>query len=204
MIMPDARDSPSFLSSDGAEAVGPDDFARLVDEHYQPAYRFAASLSGNHNDACDLTQQAFLIARSKGHQLRDRAKAKQWLFTILHREFLGMRRRATAHPQSSLEFVEHELPLITVDHATSIDAKDALAVLQTLEENFRAPVALFYMEQLSYKEIAAVLEIPIGTVMSRLARGKQMLRTRLGQRRVEDGQKIWSLGQSATGGLKDG
>ncbi len=200
--MPEARDTPSFSSSDGS-VVGGDAFARLVDEHYQPAYRFAYSLSGNHNDACDLTQQAFLIARSKGHQLRDNAKAKQWLFTILHREFLGMRRRATAHPQSSLEFVEHELPLITVDHAASIDAKEALAVLQTLEENFKAPVALFYMEQLSYKEIAAVLEVPIGTVMSRLARGKQMLRVRLGQRRVEDEHKILPLGQSA-GGQKDG
>ncbi len=202
--MSEPRDWPSFSSVDGREAVGTDDFARFVDAHYQPAYRFALSLSGNYNDACDLTQQAFLIARSKGHQLRDSTKAKQWLFTILHREFLGTRRRAIAHPQSSLEFVEDELPLISVDHAVSIDAKGALAVLQTLEINFKAPLALFYMEQLSYKEIAAVLEIPIGTVMSRLARGKQMLRARLGERRMEDQRKILPLDQSAKRGPRDG
>jgi len=202
--MPEAGGSPSQPPSDGLGVAGPEAFARLVDENYQQAYRFALSLVGNNSDACDLTQQAFLIARIKGHQLREAAKAKQWLFTILHREFLGLRRRATAHPEANLEFVEHELPLITVDHAASIDAKDALAVLQTLEVNFKAPLGLFYMEQLSYKEIAVVLEIPIGTVMSRLARGKQMLRTRLEQRRVETERKILPLPKSAASGPGDG
>lgn len=190
--------------TDSSHIDAADSFARLVEEYYQPAYRFAVSLSGNHHDACDLTQQTFLIARNKGHQLQDGAKARQWLFTILHREFLGMRRRAAAHPEFHLELVADELPLISVDHAASIDARTVLAVLQALEENFKAPLCLFYMEQLSYKEVAAALEIPIGTVMSRLARGKQMLRARLEQRRVEDERRIRPLRQTETESPSDG
>ena len=78
-----------------------------------------------------------------------------------------------------MEFCEAELPRISVDHAASIDGKTLLLVLQTLDDNFKIPLVLFYLEQLSYKEIATVMEVPIGTVMSRLARGKQMLRQRL-------------------------
>lgn len=198
----DPSSSPFFFG--GSLAVGAEHFARLVEEHYQPAYRFAFSLCGNYNDACDLTQQAFFIARSKGHQLRDATKGKQWLFTILHREFLATRRRTTSHPQSCLELVEHELPPISVDHAVSIDAKSALNALRELDENFRAPVALFYMEQLSYKQIAAVLEIPIGTVMSRLSRGKMMLRVLLEQRRDEPSDPAVAGRTTTSGGPSNG
>lgn len=168
------------------EIAVPESFDRFVEQHYQAAYRFAFSLSGNHNDACDITQQAFFLAHTRSHQLRDAAKRKQWLFTILHREFLRTRRRETAHPETSLEFCEPELPHISVDHATRLDSKAVLLALQTLDENFRLPIVLFYLDQLSYKEIAAALEVPIGTVMSRLARGKQMLRQRLEQKRVDE------------------
>ncbi len=174
----------------------PESFERFVEEHYQAAYRFAFSLSGNHHDACDIAQQAFYLAQIRAHQLRDAAKRKQWLFTILHREFLRTRRRETAHPQTTLEFSEPSLPHITVDHAACLDSQAVLVVLQTLDANFRMPLALFYLDQLSYKEIAATLEVPIGTVMSRLARGKQMLRQRLEEKRVEDNGRIIPLRQA--------
>ena len=181
--------SPEVEQTDGV----PQSFERFVEEHYEAAYRFASSLSGNHHDACDITQQAFYLAHTRSHQLRDAAKRKQWLFTILHREFLRTRRRDTAHPQTTLEFSEPALPHITVDHAARLDSKAVLVVLQTLDDNFRMPLALFYLDQLSYKEIAAALDVPIGTVMSRLARGKQMLRQRLEGKRVEDLSKIIPL-----------
>ena len=182
----------------------PESFEQLVEEYYQPAYRFAFSLSGNHSDACDITQQAFYLAHTRSHQLRDPAKRKQWLFTILHREFLRTRRRETAHPQSALEFCEHALPHIHVDHAATLDSKTVLLALQTLDENFRMPLALFYLDQLSYKEIAAALDIPIGTVMSRLARGKQMLRQRLEEKRVGDNGKIIPLPRAGVEKRRDG
>src|SRR5207248_8103535 len=77
------------------------DFQQLVDRQYAPLYRFALSLSKSEADAADLTQQTFFLWVSKGHQLRDRskAKAKAWLFTTLYREFLGRRRREVRFPK---------------------------------------------------------------------------------------------------------
>jgi RNA polymerase sigma factor (sigma-70 family) len=193
----------SDLASSQSEpdSKAPESFERFVDQYYQAAYRFAFSLAGNHNDACDITQQAFYLAHTRSHQLRDDSKRKQWLFTILHREFLSTRRRETAHPQISLEFSEPLLPPITVDHATNMDGKAVLLVLQDLDVNFRIPLVLFYLEQLSYKEIATTLDVPIGTVMSRLARGKQMLRQRLEEKRTGDPGKIIPVRQpNAEGG----
>ena len=151
-------------------------FETFVEAHYQSAYRFALSLCCHEADACDLTQQAFCIAQAKFEQVRDPSKRKSWLFTVLHREFLRGHRRRAAHPHQSLELVEAELPLITVDHAARIDSQSLLATLLGLDEHYRVPLSLFYFEQLSYKEIAEVIEVPIGTVMSRLARGKELLR----------------------------
>lgn len=156
-------------------------FEQFVEVHYQPAYRFALSLCCHEADACDLTQQAFYIAQGKLHQIRDESRQKSWLFTVLRREFLRGRRQRAIHEHFSMELVEDELPLITVDHAARIDARHLLAKLLSLEEHFRVPLSLFYFEQLSYKEIAEIIEAPIGTVMSRLARGKALLRRALEQ-----------------------
>ncbi len=195
---PGPEQVPSAAQPAADAADLPPSFESFVELHYQAAYRFALSLSGNHNDACDITQQAFYLAFTRSHQLRDPAKRKQWLFTILHREFLRGRRRENAHPEVNLEFSEPVLPHIDVDHASGLDSKALLVVLQSLDPDFRIPLVLFYLEQLSYKEIAATLEVPIGTVMSRLARGKQMLRQRFekGGRR---GQVVPILGSEAEG-----
>ncbi|MDP9291612.1 MAG: RNA polymerase sigma factor [Verrucomicrobiota bacterium] len=207
--MPSDSDRPT----DDQPAVSPTDagypavhtaFEQFVDQHYQAAYRFAFSLAGNHNDACDLTQQAFYIAQTKGHQLRDPSKGKQWLFTVLHREFLSKLRNASAHPETTMEFAEAELPRISVDNAIALDSKSALAALHTLDVGFKAPLTLFYIEQLSYKEIAEALEIPIGTVMSRLARGKTVLRQVLEQKRAGSAKNIVPLPSQQTGGKTDG
>ena len=68
-------------------------FSNLVEAHYAALYRFALSLAKNTTDASDLTQQTFFVWATKGHSLRDAAKAKTWLFTTLYREFLRVRRR---------------------------------------------------------------------------------------------------------------
>ena len=75
------------------------EFDQLVTCYYEPLYQFAYSLARDEADACDLTQQTFCVWAAKGHQLRDPAKVKTWLFTTLHREFLGIRRKLTRFPQ---------------------------------------------------------------------------------------------------------
>lgn len=159
-----------------------EEFPRLVEAHYAGLYRFALSLARNSADACDLTQQTFYIWATKGQTLRDGAKAKTWLFTTLYREFLRTRRRgARVTAIEDLPPAEQDPPDLEVDTIARMDAQLVLAALQDVPEAFREPLALFYLQELSYLEIAEVLAVPVGTVMSRLSRGKAQLRLRLGQ-----------------------
>src|SRR6185369_5121681 len=147
------------------------DFNGLVTLYYASLYRFALSLTRKESDACDLTQQTFYIWAHKGHQLQDPTKVKSWLFTTLHREFLEMQRRQTLFPHIELEEVTHELPNIDPELVNRLDSRAVLSLLCEVDPVFQAPVALFYLEDCPYKEIAEVLGIPIGTVKSRIARG---------------------------------
>ncbi|MBA4137160.1 MAG: RNA polymerase subunit sigma-24 [Opitutus sp.] len=158
-------------------------FTQLVDAHYAPLYRFALSLTRNPSDACDLTQQTFFIWARKGEQLREAAKAKSWLFTTLYREFLRGRRRA--EHVTALEDLppgESDPAAPHVDFVTGMDAGLVVEALQEVDEIYRVPLTLFYLEDLAYKEIADSLEVPIGTVMSRLSRGKAQLRAALARK----------------------
>jgi RNA polymerase sigma-70 factor, ECF subfamily len=151
------------------------DFEELVDRYYQMLYRFALSLARNEADACDLVQQTFSIWAAKGHLLRDVSKVKSWLFTTLYHEFISNRRREMRWPKEDLSDVENELPVAMPESVDCLEAEQVMAALQTVDETFRTPLVLFYLQEHSYEEISTMLEIPIGTVMSRLSRGKQKL-----------------------------
>ncbi|NWK55315.1 RNA polymerase sigma factor [Verrucomicrobiaceae bacterium N1E253] len=155
------------------------EFEQLVDTHYQALYRFAYSLAKNPDGAADLVQQTFCIWAQKGHQLKDRSKAKTWLFTTLYREHLAQSRRNSRFTDSDIDEIEYQLPSHEEDKGRTLDGKRAIHLLSQLEENFRAPLTLFYLQQHSYKQIAEILDVPIGTVMSRIARGKQQLREKM-------------------------
>lgn len=163
----------------GTENKGPAssalDFEALVEGHYRRLYQFAYNLSHDEAQAYDLTQETFLKWARKGHQLRDPSKVKTWLFTTLHREFLQARRRTTRFPHLELDEVAHDLPTIPPTMVDQLDAATVLAALAQMNEAFRAPLALFYLEDYSYKEVADILDVPIGTVQSRIARGKSQL-----------------------------
>jgi RNA polymerase sigma-70 factor (ECF subfamily) len=155
-------------------------FTQLVDAHYASLYRFALSLARNSADAGDLVQQTFFIWATKGHGLREAAKAKSWLFTTLYREFLrGRRRDSRATSIEDLPQQASELAAEEVDRVAKLDSATVMVALQSVDEIFRAPLTLFYLEDLSYQEIADTLDVPIGTVMSRLSRGKAQLRAAL-------------------------
>jgi RNA polymerase sigma-70 factor (ECF subfamily) len=147
------------------------DFESLVARFYAPLYQFAFSLTRAEADACDLTQQTFTIWAVKGHQLRDATKVKTWLFTTLHREFLESRRRQTRFPHFDLDTAESELPVVSPSAVSQLDAAQVLDSLAQVDEVYQAPVALFYLQDCSYNEIAEILGVPLGTVKSRLARG---------------------------------
>ncbi len=162
-------------------------FQRLIDTWYDPLYRFALSLSRNGDDALDLTQSTFARWAEKGHGLRDGDKAKSWLFTVLYREFLDSRRLKQREVVGGVELILDRQPSEGGSAATKIDAKAAVAALWEIEEAFRAPITLFYLENHSYKEIAEILDLPIGTVMSRIARAKEQLRVKLQNRIASPG-----------------
>ncbi len=168
------------------------EFQQLVDRQYAPLFHFALSLSKSETEAADLTQQTFFLWAAKGHQLRDRTKSKSWLFTALYREFLGRRRHEVRFPKIELEEVREE-EMSVLPNVNVLDATTVLEALREVEEPFRAPLTLFYLEQLSYQEIAEVLDVPIGTVMSRLSRGKALLRQRLLSKEEIVGNKIVSF-----------
>lgn len=156
------QDSPSYES--------------LVNTYYQALYRFAFSLTKNEHEAGDLTQQTFVIYAEKGHTIQDASKVKSWLFTTLYREFLRLRRKLGRVDVQENNALELTAPAVDADAVRSADARLAVEALQAVDEVYRAPLTLFYLEDASYKEIAATLDIPIGTVMSRLSRGKAQLK----------------------------
>jgi RNA polymerase sigma factor (sigma-70 family) len=151
------------------------DFEDVVDRFYPLLYRFALSLARHEADACDLTQQTFSLWATKGHLLRDESKVKSWLFTTLYHEFVSHRRREMRWPKQELSEVENELPCAQPETVDPLESAQVMEALQAIDETFRAPLVLFYLQEHSYEEIAAILKIPIGTVMSRLSRGKQKL-----------------------------
>src|SRR5256885_5395027 len=154
--------------NDSAQEFVSLDFDNLVASYYRPLYQFAYSLTQSDADACDLTQQTFYIWATKGHQLRDGSKVKTWLFTTLHREFLETRRHATRFPHFELDQMAAELPTISPARLNQLDSGQVLQALTRVEQVYQAPVALFYLQDCSYKEIAEIVGVPMGTVKSRI------------------------------------
>jgi RNA polymerase sigma-70 factor (ECF subfamily) len=166
------------------------DLEAVVGRFYAVLYRFALSLTKSEAEAADLTQQTFLILAQRSHQIRDVSKVKCWLFTTLRREFLRGVRAHANHPH--LEFLPeiHDAPALPEDPLRSLDAKVVIDALASIEPTYRTAVELFYLSELSYKEIAETLDIPIGTVMSRLSRGKEQLKAHLARTIAENSRKI--------------
>lgn len=146
----------------------------LVDQHYQLLFRYAYRLSGDRTDAEDLTQQTYLVAQKKLDQLRDPRLARSWLCTILRNLFLkkvSQKNKPVSLSQSiDLAAEETALPELT--------SQELQQALNEMPDDFRVPLLMFYFEEQSYKEIAAALSIPLGTVMSRLARARSFLQER--------------------------
>ena len=155
-----------------------DEISGLVRDHHQELYRYAYRLAGNQPDAEDLVQQTFLVAQQKLGQVRDATCTRSWLYTVLRNHFLKTRRKQQRVVAGSEEFDFDSLP-DDVPSELAVDAEALQAALDSLPDDYRTVVVMYYFEDRPYKEIASELEIAIGTVMSRLWRAKRHLRTRL-------------------------
>jgi RNA polymerase sigma-70 factor (ECF subfamily) len=160
------------------------DYEEAVVNFYEGLYAFGYSLTRKEDDAFELTQEAFYRLLTRGAMVRDASKIKSWLFTTLYRIFLGWERRRASLPHFEISTVENELASVTPEQMDVLLDDAVRDSLLELEGRYRAPLMLFYLNDHSYEEIARILAVPIGTVMSRLSRGKALLRQRLGARAI--------------------
>jgi RNA polymerase sigma-70 factor (ECF subfamily) len=155
------------------------EIVQLVEEFYESLYRYAYRLSGSATDAEDLAQDTFCKAQSQWEQLRDRSRVRSWLFSILRNAYLYHVRSERTQKLVSLENMGDFPEASSPEPAFEVDANALQVALNELPEVYRTPIILYYFEDFSYRDIADQMELPIGTVMSRLARAKAFLRQRL-------------------------
>ncbi len=160
-----------------AERAGME-IAQLVAEHHQAIYRYAYRLTGRAADAEDLTQQVFLSAQENLAQLRSIDSARSWLYAILRNHFLKSCRKRRPRPVADLQISLESIPAEVPDDEV-IDRQRLQQALDDLPPDFRLVLVMFYFENCSYRQMADELKLPIGTIMSRLARAKGCLRAKL-------------------------
>ena len=175
-------------------AAPPEDFESLLGPVVERAYGTALRLTGEAADAEDLVQEAALRAFRAFHQYRLGTNFRAWFFRILLNCFYASRRNK--RPETSLDELEEAEPLYLYSrtaeagmHAPGRDparevldriaGEDAARAVASLPEEFRVVATLYFMEDFSYQEIANVLDVPVGTVRSRLHRGRKLLQKAL-------------------------
>ncbi|HKW48806.1 MAG TPA: sigma-70 family RNA polymerase sigma factor [Gemmatimonadaceae bacterium] len=192
---------PALSSSVAPQPVSYADFELMLRDALTPAYGVAFRLTGNRQDAEDLVQQAALSALRSRHTFRLGSNFKAWFFKIVMNHFYTAYRRY--RPVSSIQDVEnaHEMYLFEqmldagfIQQPDPVQAtldklatEDVTAALASLPDEFRTVCTMYLMDDFSYEEIAEMLGIPLGTVRSRLHRGRRMLQKRLWKLAVDQG-----------------
>jgi RNA polymerase sigma-70 factor (ECF subfamily) len=169
---PDSRADETFVR----------DALSYVDSLYGTALRLTRQVA----DAEDLVQDTYLKAFRAQHQFQRGTNLKAWLFTILHNTFRNRRRDASRNPvdvdselvDQALDVGSIQLTPETLLARATLDA-DLQAALDALPDAFRQAVWLRDVEEFSYADIAGIMGVPIGTVMSRISRGRRMLHEKL-------------------------
>ena len=148
-----------------------------IQAHLAGLWRFALSLSGNPDTADDLVQAACLRALERHHQVQSVDRLDAWLMTICRSIWLNeMRAQSIRKAQSLAVTPDEELISATLDAETNFFALEVFTKVMDLPEAQRAAVLLVFVEGFSYREAAEILDVPIGTVMSRLSAARTKLR----------------------------
>ena len=150
--------------------------------HLRALYGTAYRMTRNAHDAEDLVQETFLRAYRGFDRFEPGTNIRAWLFTILHRARTDAFRRAGRSPQTT-ELIGDGPGIPPAQDALATGGEEVERALAGLPEVFRSAVVLRDVEEMSYVEIARVLEVPIGTVMSRIHRGRALLRAALSRPR---------------------
>jgi RNA polymerase sigma-70 factor (ECF subfamily) len=172
-----------------------DGFAREALSYLDSLYGTALRLTRRPADAEDLVQETYLKAFRASGQFERGTNLKAWLFTILHNTFRNVRRHDVRNPiEVDSEVVEQAMDVAAQEHTpeqlltrATLDV-DLQAALDALPDSFRQAVWLRDVEEFSYAEIARMLDVPIGTVMSRISRGRRMLFEHLASARADAGR----------------
>ncbi|AWK88032.1 RNA polymerase sigma factor [Azospirillum thermophilum] len=152
---------------------------RAIAAHVPRLRRYATALVGNRHDADDLVQDCVEKALANRHALRDPSRLGGWLLSILHNLHVsGVRGRRRRGAEIPVEELADDLAL-SAQPSDRGAVRDFVRAFARLSEEHRTILLLTGLEGLSYREVAEVLEVPIGTVMSRLARARERLRVLL-------------------------
>lgn len=156
---------------------------KLLDEHHAAVFRYAYRLCGCTSTAEDIAQEVFLRAFRSLHQLREEQAARGWLLVITRNEFA----RWCRHKSETIGIDLDAEVGADLEQPPELEQNEWVEhALQQLPNDFRLVLVMFYFEELSYAEIAEQLQIPIGTVMSRLSRGRTHMKTALANGLVRD------------------
>lgn len=157
------------------------EFEEYIVRHIDSLYNLALGMTQNKQDAEDLVQEAVLRAYRFFHKFRQDTNFKAWIMTILRNIFINEYRKRMKEPQKiEFEEVEDFVSLPEISGAQEeIFNENIKSSIDKLPEELRAAIILFYAEDFSYKEIAKIMDVPVGTVMSRLYTARQLLKKRL-------------------------
>jgi len=154
------------------------DIEQSVEQHIPRLRRYARALTGDRAAADDLVQDTLERALSRFHLWRRGSDLRAWLFTIMHNIFVNQARSRMRYPHDTLD--ESAADALHYREPDWTDLRDIGDALERLPVEQRTVVLLVGLEQFTYEEAARVLQVPIGTVMSRLSRGRERMRALLG------------------------
>jgi RNA polymerase sigma-70 factor (ECF subfamily) len=156
------------------------DICRKIEEEIPRLRRYARALTRDVNAADDLVQDCLTRALSKVHLWQKGTDLRAWLFTILHNQYVNHVRRAVR--EGSAVGLSDSEPMLTTspNQGKRLELRDLERAIAKLPEEQRAVLLLVGLEGMRYEEVASVLDVPVGTIRSRLSRGREMLRQLMG------------------------